>query len=137
MGMIDIIKKAGVDAVSAGNPVSILFGEVLNIDTTIMEEIKEEVHYFKATVKCLKIKIDQKLILNEEFFIIPESLTRCEILLKHKHKYEDESYNRTTTKETEKNLTKLMIREGLKQGDKVLLLRLQGGQQYVILDKVM
>ncbi len=105
MGMIDIIKEASLGAVGAGNPVSILFGEVLNVDD-------------------LKIKIDQKLILPKEFFIIPENLTRYEVDLTHSHN------------QTGPALGKLVIREGLKIGDKVLLLRVQGGQQYVILDKV-
>lgn len=109
MGMIDIIKKAGVDAVGANNPVNILFGEVLNVEE-------------------LKIKIDQKFILSKEFFIIPQSLTKYEIDLSHSHSYSNGS--------TAKELNKITIREGLKQGDRVLLLRVQGGQQYVVLDKV-
>ncbi|WP_291579566.1 DUF2577 domain-containing protein [Clostridium sp. UBA6640] len=109
MGMINIIKKAGIDAVGASNPVNIIFGEVLNVED-------------------FKIKIDQKLILPKEFFIIPESLTKYEIDLSHNHNY--------TNGSTSNALNKVVIREGLKQGDKVLLLRVQGGQQYIILDKV-
>lgn len=103
MGMIEIMKKAGMDAFGASNPVNILFGEVLSIED-------------------FKIKVDQKLILDKDFFIIPERLTEYEVDLKHNHGSDDA-------------LGKLVIREGLKQGDKVLLLRVQGGQQYVILDK--
>lgn len=109
MGMIEIIKQASLGAIGAENPVNILFGEVLSIDN-------------------FQIKIDQKLILSKEFFIIPESLTRYEKDLTHCHSIGDVS--------TDKGLFKLVIREGLKAGDKVLLLRVQGGQQYVILDKV-
>ncbi|RXM69435.1 DUF2577 domain-containing protein [Clostridium tetani] len=104
MGMIDTIKKASMGAVGASNPVNILFGEVLSIED-------------------FKIKVDQKLILDKDFFIIPERLTRYEVNLTHNHGYSNA-------------LGKLVIREGIKQGDKVLLLRVQGGQQYVILDKV-
>ncbi|MEW9093936.1 MAG: DUF2577 domain-containing protein [Clostridiaceae bacterium] len=109
MGMIDIIKKAGIDAVGAQNPVNIIFGEIVKDNP-------------------IEIKIDQKLILPKEFFIIPESLTRYEIDLIHSHNYSNGS--------TSKELNKIVIREGLKQGDKVLLARVQGGQQYIILDKV-
>ena len=104
MGMIDTIKKASIGAVGASNPVSVLFGEVLSIEN-------------------FKIKIDQKRILDKDFFIIPERLTRYEVDLTHNHG-------------SNNALGKLVVREGLKQGDKVLLLRVQGGQQYVILDKV-
>lgn len=109
MGMIDTIKRASIRALNASNPVNIVFGEVLDTDN-------------------FKIKIDQKLILDRNFFIIPESLTRHEIDLTHEHTY--------TGGTTETSLSKLVIREGLKQGDKVLLLRVQGGQQYIVLDKV-
>ncbi|HAG43975.1 MAG TPA: hypothetical protein DCL31_12395, partial [Clostridium sp.] len=86
MGMINIIKKAGIDAVGASNPVNIIFGEVLNIED-------------------FKIKIDQKLILPKEFFIIPESLTKYEIDLSHNHNY--------TNGSTSNTLNKVVIREGL------------------------
>lgn len=109
MGMISIIKKAGIDAVGTSKPVNVLFGEVLDAEE-------------------LKIKVDQKLILDREFFIIPKNLTRYEIDLKHEHTW--------ATGSTSDALSKIIIREGLNQGDKVLLLRIQGGQQYLILDKV-
>lgn len=109
MGMMDTIKRASIGAVGASNPVNIVFGEVIDVD-------------------IFKIKIDQKLILDKEFFIIPESLTRFEVDLTHNHSYANGT--------TGSSLSKLVIREGLKQGDKVLLLRVQGGQQYIILDKV-
>lgn len=109
MGMIEIMKKAGVEAVGAANPVNILFGEVISLAP-------------------LEVRIDQRFILTKEFLIIPESLTRYEVDLTHDHNYESGVNG--------KALFKLVIREGLKQGDKLLLLRVQGGQQYVILDKV-
>lgn len=135
--MLDIIKKASIGAVGAGNPVNILYGEILNIKTSILETIKGEVKYINTHIDKIEIKVDQKLILDKDFFIISESLTRYEILLKHKHEYEDSTCTSNSTKETqEKLLDKITIREGLKQGDKVLLLRVQGGQQYVIVDRV-
>lgn len=122
--MIDIIKKAGVDAVGANNPVSILYGEVLDIDFTLEKITKNNLtYYITKNINTLTIKVDQKLILPREFFIIPESMTRYEVDLKHTHG-------------SDNALNKVIIREGLKQGDKVLLLRMQGGQQYIVLDKV-
>jgi hypothetical protein len=109
MNMIEIIKEAGINAVGAGNPVAFTFGEVLNAEV-------------------LEIKIDQKKILSKEFFIIPESLTRYELDLSHIHTVSSES--------TSSSLSTIVIREGLKQGDIVILLRVQGGQQYIVLDKV-
>lgn len=128
MGMMEIIKEASLGAVGAGNPVNILFGEVLNINTTTLEIIKGNIHYFKSYIDKIEIKVDQKLILDKDFFIIPENLTRYEVDLTHSHSITNGSVSNA--------LDRIVIREGLKEGDKVLLLRVQGGQQYVILDKV-
>jgi len=104
MSIVEIAKKAALDAINASKPTNITYGEILSIDN-------------------FKIKVDQKLILDKDFFIIPESLVRHEVDL-------ELNYGSNNA------LGKVVIREGLKQGDKVLLLRVQGGQQYVILDKV-
>src|SRR5690606_16624287 len=48
--------------------------------------------------------------------------------LQHSHTYDGGT--------TDSALSTIVIREGLKVGDKVILLRVQGGQKYVILDKV-
>ena len=109
MGMIQTIKKAGVDAVNANNPLNIEFGVILDS-------------------KNLTIRVEQKKTLPKEFFIVPESLTRYEVDLIHSHNYSNGS--------TQNELGKLIIREGLKVGDKVILLRIKQGTQYLILDKV-
>lgn len=102
--MIEIVKRASNQGANAGNPVNILFGEVLSIDN-------------------LQVKVNQKLILPKDVLIIPESLTRYEIDLTHSHGEGSA-------------LDKIVIREGLKKGDKVLLIRVQGGQQFIIWDRV-
>lgn len=112
--LLDVIKKAGIQGVSAGNPVNILTGEVKSINP-------------------LSVSVDQRFILDADFLIIPESLTRYEIDLKHFHTYPID----TNTERTETAINdKIVIRSGLMTGNKVLLIRIQGGQKYVILDKV-
>lgn len=109
--MLNIIKQAALDAVKAGSPTAIQFGTVLSISP-------------------LEISVDQRLTLTEAFLIVPESMTRFEVDLKHVHTVP----SLTTTNES---LTdKIVIRKGLESGDKVLLLRVQGGQQFVVMDKV-
>lgn len=83
MGLLDTIKRAGVGAVEAGNPVAILYG-------SITQRIP------------LEVNVDQRFTLTEEFFVIPERVSQ-------------------------------MV---LEPGDKLLLLRVQGGQSYIILDRV-
>lgn len=110
MALGDKIKQLGANAVHAGNPVVVMFG-------TVTKE------------KPLEILIDQRFTLDEDFLIVPEQLTRYEIDLKHRHG--------TSGEDTKEALNeKVVIREGLKVGDPVLLLRVQGGQRYVVWDKV-
>lgn len=70
----------------------------------------------------LEVNVDQRFTLPEDFLIIPESLTSYEVDLSGGS--EDALSN------------KLVIRRGLEAGDAVLLLRVQGGQQFVVLDRV-
>lgn len=112
--LLDVIKAAGIDAVGASNPVNIMFGEIVTVDP-------------------LSVKVDQRFTLPADFLIVPESLTKYEVDLTHSHQYTDNGSSRTTSTAL---TTKLVIRFGLKAGDKVLLLRVQGGQKFVILDKV-
>ncbi len=112
--LLDLIKTASSDAISASNPVNILFGEVI-------------------TVNPLSVKVDQRFTLPADFLIVPESLTRYEADLKHTHQYTDDGSPHSTA---EALTQKILIRSGLAPGDRVLMLRVQGGQRYVILDKV-
>ncbi|MNW42419.1 hypothetical protein D3C74_195870 [compost metagenome] len=108
MALGDKIRQLGSDAVNAGNPVSVLFGTVTGINP-------------------LEVNVDQRFTLNEDFLIITESLVKYEVSLKHRH-------NGAVMEDA--LVDKLVIREGLKVGDSVLLLRMQGGQKYVVWDKV-
>ncbi len=110
MALSDTIKRLGAGAVDAGNPVAVMFGKVTKVNP-------------------LEVNVDQRFTLDEDFLIVTERLTRYEVDLKHKHK--------TSSEDTEEALTeKVVIREGLKADDTVLLLRVQGGQKYVVWDKV-
>ena len=126
MELLDIIKRAGTKAVDAGNPVNVMIGTV-------------------TKASPLEVNVSQGFTLSEDFLIITERVTKYEQNLKHKHGYID-TVPGTPPAPTPKNtedanydndpLPKLTIRHGLKVGDKVVLLRVQGGQQFVVLDKV-
>ncbi|MGO4786963.1 DUF2577 domain-containing protein [Paenibacillus sp. 2KB_20] len=116
--MLDIIKKAALDAVNTGNPVAVQIGTV-------------------EAISPLEISLDQRLTLSEAFLIVPESLTRYEIDLHHTHEYTDDTGTGSSTKITEPSLPvkPIVIRKGLTVGDAVIMLRVQGGQKYLVLDK--
>lgn len=63
----------------------------------------------------LEINVDQRLTLPREFLIVPQSLQEKKMMI---------------------GSQEVVLQEGLKQGDKLILLRCQGGQDYVILDRV-
>lgn len=65
-----------------------------------------------SSSKPLEIRIGQKLSLDEDYLILTRNVT----------KYKDNN--------------DLIIDNELKQGEKVILIRSQGGQRYVVLDKV-
>jgi len=72
-----------------------------------------------SSVSPLTIKIDQKLILPKEFITVPKSMTEYEMTL--------------TIDGTTQNVT---IHNALKPGDKILLFRKNGGQQYIVFDRL-
>lgn len=108
--MLQLIKQAAHEAIETGKPVALLFGTIINTNP-------------------LKVNVDQRFTLDPDFLLVPESLTRLELDLRHHHS--------TGEGTTDDGLTEsIVIRPGLQAGDRVMLLRMQGGQQYLILDKV-
>lgn len=97
--IVKSIKKSSKDTSVAMDPVQVIFGEV-------------------TSVSPLKILIEQRLALDEDFFILTRSVRDYEIDM--------------TVDSVRKEYT---IHNGLVVGDKVKLLRVQGGQQYVVFDK--
>ncbi|AZS14228.1 MULTISPECIES: DUF2577 domain-containing protein [Paenibacillus] len=110
MALGDKIRRLGSEAVGAGNPVAVMFGTVVKVNP-------------------LEVNVDQRFTLEEDFLVVTERLQRYEIDLKHKH-----DTSEAPTKEA--LLEKVVIRKGLQVGDSVLLLRVQGGQKYVVWDRV-
>lgn len=73
MGLLETIKKAGLDAVDAENPVKVVFGEVTKTNP-------------------LEVNVEQRFTLSADFLVLTES-----------------------------------VRDGLQTGDRVVMLRVQGG----------
>lgn len=96
MALLETIKKAGLGAVDASNPVVVRFGTVTKTNP-------------------LEINVEQRMTLSQNFLVVAERLTE---------------YKVTINGET------VVIRRGLQVGDKVVLLRVQGGGKYVVLDRV-
>lgn len=121
--MIQIIKKAAIEAVEASNPTKLLYGTVKSISP-------------------LTINIDQKFTIPEEFLVLTKNVKDYEVELslddwftENKSGGSGESAFSSHNHEV-KGKKKVTIHNALKVGDKVILLREQGGQKYIVLDKV-
>ncbi|ANY76634.1 hypothetical protein BBD41_19240 [Paenibacillus ihbetae] len=68
-----------------------------------------------TSVNPLEVNVDQRFSLTEDFLVIGESMTEYKLNIDGQD---------------------VLIRKGLELGDTVLLLRYQGGQTYLVLDRL-
>lgn len=126
-GLVDVIKRAAMDANESNKPADLRFGTV-------------------TSENPLKVQVTNQFILPESILIVPEHLTDYEIKVTLKSEYGwktenksggggDESFSSHNHDiiQTEK---KILVHGKLKVGDKVALMRKQGGQFYYILDRL-
>lgn len=126
--LVQLVKKAAVEAVAASNPTGVCFGTV-------------------TSAAPLKIQVDQKKTLTEAQLILTNNVRDFAVEMTtmvgksesphfteeesggagdasfaaHKHKYEGRK--------------KWKVHLALKSGEKVILLRCDGGQKYIVLDR--
>lgn len=89
------------------------------IDAITAQKLTNIVHGTVVNTNPLQVQIDQKLILNEAHL----QLTRA---------VEDHEVEMSIDNGAKQIYT---VYNGLKQGDKVTMIRAHGGQQYLIIDK--
>lgn len=130
-GLIDIMKRAALDATDNAKLADLRFGTVTSISP-------------------LTVQVTNQFILPESLLIVPVHLTDHEVdvtmdwettTYTHTHGISDtytgggsasiDTHNHSTV-----GRKKIIIHDGLKVGDKVAMLRKQGGQSYYILDRV-
>lgn len=107
--LLDVIKQAGFGAVHSAYPAEIRFGLVVSVDP-------------------LSIKLDQKLTLSEAFLTLTDAVKDLTV---------DITIDGLTDSsgDTVAGRTSATIHKALKVGDAVVMLRMQGGQKFVVLDK--
>lgn len=98
--------------------------KVLEGKSLLESEIAEVIE-----VNPLVIKFDQRYQVTEEFIILTERVTEYKVDLSHTHSYSGGATGSALD-------TEIDIRSGLQVDDKVLILRMQGGQSFAIIDKV-
>ena len=112
-GLVSAMKKAGVEANRADNPVSVCYGKVTNTSP-------------------LKVLVDQKMTLGAAQLVLTKNVTDYEVdvtVAWETGVSETHTHALNGTK-------KMTIHNSLVKGDEVVLLRQQGGQKYIIIDRV-
>lgn len=143
MDLLNMIKQASVEAVDAKKPCNILFGRV-------------------ASTEPLQININQKLTLASDFLVLTKAVQDYEVDIEVSCEVEEETFkeNHTHTfsgtdsngdsfsgttgngnlkgkhKHKVKGKKKIKVYNGLKTGEEVIVIRAQGGQKYVVLDRL-
>ena len=121
--LLQIIKKAAIEAVEASNPTKFMYGTV-------------------TAVSPLAIKIDQRFTVTEDFLILTKNVRDYEVEMTLDGWFTENISGGTgdssfaSHNHEIKGKKKVTIHNALKSGDKVILLREQGGQKYVVIDKV-
>jgi hypothetical protein len=100
--MIEVIKKAALDAVKASSPASIVYGTVVSEDP-------------------LKINLEQKLTLDSYNLLLTDNVRDYSVTLKPSGGGTIQSYT---------------VCNALRKDEQVLLLQVQGGQKYVIMNRL-
>ena len=131
-GLIMTMKAAAMGAVEASDPAGVFFGTV-------------------TSTAPLEITVEQKITLTEPQLTLSRNVTDFQIDMTVSHWTEDETAHTHTIIDTymgggtslptshrhaytgRKTIT---VHNGLIVGDRVILLRVQGGQNFIVLDRV-
>ena len=121
-GLLEVMKMAAKEVNENGQPTDLRVGTV-------------------TSAKPLKVQVSSQFILPESLLIVPQHLTNYKVSVtvdwntenksggSSYSEFESHNHGITGTKE-------ITINNSLKVGDKVGLLRKQGGQSYFILDRI-
>lgn len=107
-----LIKRIAMDAVRESSPAGIVYGQVVS-------------------ALPLKIYVNQKTTLSEEFLVLTRNVMDYEVEMTVEHETEPESDHRH--RYAGRKIYK--VHNGLTEGDIVIMLQTQGGQSFIVLDK--
>lgn len=104
--LVRAMKKAARDERESSKPMEVFFGEVLS-------------------VAPLKVNVEQKMVLGEAQLVLCRNVTEY-------------TTGGTILWETEKieGKKQLTVHNALEKGEKVILLRQQGGQKFIVVDRI-
>lgn len=118
-----IVKRLAKDAIADGKPVEICFGTV-------------------ESEKPLKIRVSQKTLLEEDDLFLTNAVQEHSVDITVSHQTEEAALSEGAMTDYKKHRhayqgrKKITLHYGLKRGEAVLLLREQGGQNYLVVDRM-
>lgn len=123
--LVDTLKRAAVEAVEAKKPVNVYFGEVVSASP-------------------LKINVEQKMILGEKQLILTRNVTDFKTKITAgniKNYYYTWDVNSGTAPVSPSHVhavgtIEVTVHNGLAVGDKVIILRQQEGQKFIVADRI-
>ena len=123
--LVDTLKRAAVEAVEAGKPVNVYFGEVVSASP-------------------LKINVEQKMILGEKQLILSRNVTDFKTKITAgniKNYYYTGDVNSGTAPVSPSHVhavgtIEITVHNGLAVGDGVILIRQQEGQRFIVVDRI-
>lgn len=127
MNSVENVRRAALQAFQNTKPTGIYYGTVINVNP-------------------LEIKLSQKIILDSQMLILSSLVQDFSVNMTVDHTTENHTHNHTlpgygtTTDETHKHdysgQKTFQVHLGLNVGEKVILVRVQGGQKFLVLDRI-
>jgi len=119
--LVRLVKQAAVDAVNASSPMHLCYGRV-------------------TSTSPLKIEVDQKLILTDAQLILTNNVRDYTVEMTVDHTTEEESGGSgyaafAAHSHKYKGRKSFRVHLALKQGEQVVMLRCDGGQKYIVIDR--
>lgn len=120
--LIEVIKKAALDAVETQKPVNILFGTVVS-NAPLVIEIDQKTRIESDSLILTNAVMEHKIEMSvEQITEITGGGSGESSFAPHAHEYKGRKI--------------FTLHNGLAAGEKVILLRIQGGQKFLVLDRI-
>lgn len=117
MSLIKLIKQAAIEAVEQSSPMGIAYGTVTKINP-------------------LEINVEQRMNVKGDMILLTSNVIDHEVKVEIDEKTEDALTSQYNHIHKYKGIKEQIHKKGLKKGEKVLLLRINGGQKYIVLDRL-
>ena len=115
--LLRLVQKAAVEAGESTYPMKLLFG-------VVMEE------------NPLQILADQRLLLTGELLYLSTAVAKREMVMEVHHQTESANCGDGSHSHGITGNKTVVVHNELKKGEQVFMLRMQGGQRFFVLDRV-